>query len=1004
MKSFDDQYQILNSQQRKAVDVIDGPVFVMAGPGTGKTQILTLRIANILKQGDGIEPENILALTFTNAAAYNMRERLAKIIGPQEAHRVYISTFHSFAEDMIKRYPQYFERFIDARLISTVEQYELLAELCDQHGGEYFSVFKRRQGTLSSLAFAFGKIKNEALDADELRAKISDRFDQDMQSDDIVYKRAYGEYKKGDLKPSAVAALKKKRDKNLAVADIYEAYQASLQERKQYDYADLIISVVKELHEDSLFQTELQEQFQYILVDEHQDTNDGQNAILHALIDNPVWEGKPNVFVVGDAKQSIFRFAGASEKSFVELFEKFKDVTTIELESNYRSHQGVLDYAQNLITKSSYHKDEPTLEAYFDYQGVIEYREFHSYKTEALWVASDIKHRIDQGEDPSEIAVLFRNNKDAQDLRLLMDVYGVSYQDHSKKNLLEDPDMLKLFLLLRSIYSSTDDEVIAKALFIDFLDFDLIGVQKVLKAFKNLRDKQVSLFEMIADEKKLAELKISKEEQEKYQAFVNMVLEQKRASENTDFISFFSDVIRDSGFLNALLSGPDSARSLAKVETLFDEIKKEALAREEFSFDDFITYLNTLKEHGISMNVTSPMLNGVQLMTFHGSKGLEFDTVYIVRALKKRSVAREISLPFDEFSDGSAEDERRLMYVAMTRAKKNCLMSSYVYNQEGKEQSRSLHIDEIDDLTHIDMSTWEQDNTGRFADFFGASQQQLVSLIDHNYIQERFLTTKLSVSALNNYIESPLLYFFRNLVLLPQARSPFLDFGNLIHGSLELYFNECKQQGKILGIKVLEESFNKVLESNYTYRDYQEKGWNTLEAYFDHYHKNFELPVENEFRVPAVAYESPSGQNISLTGVIDKITRDEEGNITVWDYKTGRAYSAMDKGRKEKLKRQATFYKLLLQNSFSGKYNFHKVVFDFIEADSATGDFERKEFEILQEDVDALILEINQLIDDIFSGSFLEKDFSRDTAAKDYLELLEILKGPRSYEQPTLID
>src|SRR5690606_25257180 len=134
------------------------------------------------------------------------------------------------------------------------------------------------------------------------------------------------------------------------------------------------------------------------------------------------------------------------------------------------------------------------------------------------------------------------------------------------------------------------------------------------------------------------------------------------------------------------------------------------------------------------MNIATPITGGVQLMTFHGSKGLEFETVYIVRALHKRAVAGEISLPFDTFSDGEREDERRLMYVAITRAKKNCLISSFVRNEQGKEKSRAIHIADIDDLSHVDMSQWEQENTQSFFDFFGESRLAPLSLIDQDYI------------------------------------------------------------------------------------------------------------------------------------------------------------------------------------------------------------------------------------------------------------------------------
>lgn len=1003
MHAFTEQYTRLNAEQKKAVDTIDGPVFVMAGPGTGKTQILTLRIANLLQKVDGIEPENILALTFTNQAAYNMRERLSKIVGAQYAHRVYISTFHSFAEDMIKRYPSYFERFTRSRLISPVEQIKLLTELADTYGGESFSVFNRRPTTINTISFEISKVKGEALSSSELRKKILKEFDEECESPDMFYKRASGENKKGDIKKHKLKTLEDRKEKSLAFVDIYEAYQDALIQKNFYDYHDLIASVVDEMKNDSYFQAELQEQFQYILVDEHQDTNDGQNAILHGLIDNLVWEGKPNIFVVGDTKQSIFRFAGASQESFTQLFKNLRDVETISLEKNYRSDQKVLSHAHSLIAKSEHHSKEQELEAFFSYDSRFEYREFNNYKTEALWVASDIQKRIQDGEDPQEIAVLFRNNKDITELRTLLEVYGIAFQDFTKKNLLEDVDMKKLFLLLRCVYRHTDDEIVGKTLFIDFFSFDLIGVQKVLKAFYSSRSKNLSLFEMIANTEKMSSLDLKEEELKKYSDFCNTILTLKGKSENLDFISFFSEAIRELGFLSYVMSKKDSATGLAKIETLFDEIKKEQAARSHFGIHEFIEYLNTLNEHNISMNIGNPMNKGVQLMTFHGSKGLEFETVYIIKALKKRSRGSEIHLPLEHFVDGDVEDERRLMYVAMTRAKKNCLMSSYVYNHDGKEQSRSLHIDEVESLSHIDMDTWEQENTELFADFFGESHEHVQSLLDQEYIQERFLKSALSVSALNNYMESPLVYFFRNLVLIPQARSPFLDFGNLMHGTLEKFALKGIQKGKLGSVDELLSSLDEEVKENPSYEEHYEKAKNALVRYAEYRLENEVLPLETEFRVPAVSFESEKGYELRLTGVIDKISRDEDGSIIVWDYKTGRSISDMDKDRKEKLRRQATFYKILLKNSFGGKYNPQKVIFDFLEPSKKTGEFERYEYVITPEDVDEVRGDINSLVNDIFDGTLLQGDLSSDQKNKEYLEFLEIIKGPRTFEQRTLL-
>lgn len=1000
---FDSLYGRLNPAQKQAVDTIDGPVFVMAGPGTGKTQILTLRIANILLQTD-VEPENILALTFTNAAAYNMRERLAGIVGPEAAHRVYISTFHSFAEDMMKQYSDIFDTVYGTRLISPIEQIELLEEIVNVQKTEYFSVFRRRDSTIKSIAFSIGKIKGEGMTAEEFRAHVADQYDIDMESDDIRYKRKFKEFSAGDIKPAEARKLQQRRDKNLELADIYESYEAALKKEGIYDFSDVIVRMIHELQtEESIFKAELQEQFQYLLVDEHQDTNDAQNTIVHGLIDNPVSEGRPNIFVVGDSKQAIFRFAGASEESYTRLLQSLKKPVVINLEENYRSHQGVLDSSYSLITKSENHSDELALKAFFEHQGVIEYREFNDTKMEIIWLVKDIQSRIKSGENANEIAVLYRNNSDADDVRRLLDILGISYKDFSKKNILKDSDIQKLFYLLRAIHNPADNEALAKVLFIDFIGFDVFDVQRILQKSRNARGEyNKSIMTILESPDKLIDAGIIQERLENYAEFVAMLKEQKRISEDTDAVSFFSDFVRESGFLKYILSQEQSVLGLQKIEKLFDELKKEASARKEFALADFMNYLATMKKHGITMNITNSLSDGVTLSTFHGSKGLEFDTVYMIKALKKRKMGSEITLPFANFDEGGIEDERRLFYVAVTRARKNCLISSYVFNEEGREKTRSLHIDEMEGVNIIDMTQWEKDHAAETAMFFSESNEHIVSLVDADYIKERFLKNKLSVSSLNNFIESPLKYYFRNLVYLPEARSPFLDKGNMLHETLEKYFDGCMQFQDIQNKDFLRQSFDKVIEQNHLYAEHQELGWKIISEYFDEYYETFEIPADNEKRISAIPFQLENGEIINLTGVMDKITINDAGEITVWDYKTGRAYSDMDKGRKEKTRRQAAFYKLLLQNAFGGKFNFHTAIFDFLEPNSK-GEFERAEFQITQEDVDEVSGHINELARKIFDGTLLDGDFYRDSGNKELLEFLEVLRGPRTYEQLNLL-
>jgi DNA helicase II / ATP-dependent DNA helicase PcrA len=993
-EKFNQEYSILNPEQKKAVDTIDGPVFVMAGPGTGKTQILTLRIANILKEAPGVEPENILALTFTNTASYNMRERLSGLVGGELAHRVQINTFHSFAEEMIRANSDFFPRLFGARLVGDIERIELLEELLTEMNSKYFSIFKRRSGTMGSVMFAIDKIKNEGLTALEFEQKTLEQFASSMKDEALFYKVSRGDKKKGDIKPAELAKRERRRDKNLELGNLYEGYQSKMEEKNFYDFSDLILFFIDSLQSNEEFKMEMQERFQYILVDEHQDTNDAQNRIIHLLIDNPVNEGKPNLFVVGDDKQAIYRFAGASEASFGELKGFLAEMVVIDLVHNYRSGQHILDSSHSLITRSGSHTKAQELKSFFkDRSGLLEYREFSTYKSELLWLSKSIKAKIDGGENPDEIAVLYRNNKDAFGVRQIFDSFGIPYKDLSKINLLEDMDVLKLFILLRSAKNFLADEHLARSLYVDFLGFDVFFVQQILSRLRyTKRGPKKNIYSILKDSKILKDLGATDEMQKVSKRFVDFLDESKKKSENETFSTYFSWFVRESGYLEYLLKRPNAVLALSKLEKIFDEIKNETTRRGEFSLDDFLHYLDSLKKHNLRISIPQDSLSGVSMMTYHGAKGLEFDTVYMVKALSKRAVPREIDLPFEDFSHGSLDDERRLFYVALTRARKNAFISSYVLNEEGKEKNKSAFVEEVDGVDMVSTEEFESNLGTEFASFFQEGEPRLLSITNQEFITEKFMKSKLSVSALNNYAESPILYFFRNLIHLPEAKTVHLDFGNLVHGTLEEYFNECKNKGEILDKEVLSESYQKVLSENPAYQEFEDRGWEILEGYFEKRKDGFDIPMENELRVPALPFELRDGQSLNLTGVMDKITRNKDGDIVVWDYKTGKAYSDMPKDRKSKIKRQATFYKLLLRYAYKGRFDFRKAVFDFVEPNSK-GEYEQVEFEITESDLDEVRSLIQSLADDLLSGDFLRKDYKKDEKTKNYIELLDLIQG-----------
>src|SRR3989344_1795786 len=342
---FEKHYRQLNPQQREAVDAIEGPVMVVAGPGTGKTQVLTLRIANILDKTD-TEPENILALTFTESAAASMKRRLAEIIG-SSAYSVAINTFHGFCNDVIKTYPEYFPRIMNSVNITEVDQINIIKE---------FSDFRVK----------------------DILKKIND-------------------FKKDSISPKEAKKI------NPKIAKIYAKYETELKKQKLYDYNDMILETLKAMKKNKKLLQILQEKYQYVLADEHQDTNDAQNKIVEILMS---FHESPNVFTVGDEKQAIYRFQGASLENFLFFKKKYPKAKIIALQKNYRSIQTILDAAHGVIpsqkTLVGVKKHPPKK---------ISLWSFSRPEAEAYFLARDIKEKLKNGAKPYEIAILYRNNK-----------------------------------------------------------------------------------------------------------------------------------------------------------------------------------------------------------------------------------------------------------------------------------------------------------------------------------------------------------------------------------------------------------------------------------------------------------------------------------------------------------------------------------------------------------------------------------------------------------------
>lgn len=975
--TFEKEYKRLNKEQKRAVDTIEGPVMVNAGPGTGKTQILTLRIGNILKQSD-VAPENILALTFTNSGVYAMRERLRSYIG-DPAYRVNIFTFHAFSEHVIKNFPIYFPQFEYAKVIDDLQKVKFVEEILDSHSFTYLVGKNDDYQKVKDIARAIGTLKQEGYSVENFIQSIPTWKQEMLLDDKVYYTRKYKEYNAGDIKPAEEEKINRKIAQAQELSLVYQAYQERLGKERLYDFSDMVITVVSELRTNQNLKSEVQEQYQYLLVDEHQDTNMGQNELIQLLTDAEHLGGRANVFTVGDEKQSIYRFQGASEETFRHFHALFEDICHIDLKENYRSTQTILDAAHAVIEHSV--SDSVQLHSNKKESQKISIGEFSNYKFELLHIADDIKRKIESGIDPKEIAVLFRSNKHTDDIKTILAQRGIPFTIFSKNSIFEDRDISNIILLLRVILNPHDEELLGTALFINFVGIDGYDAVTLLQK-RQLYSRQhgKSLFDMISSEEILNEINIRNTKA--FLDFSSCIRTSIVDIKNERLIDFLKNFLQNIGYNTYMKNSALSRDKLFKVDKLFDEIKKQQ-AKKDFRIQDFITLVDSYHAYHLDIENSNPEIeSGVQLMTAHGSKGKEFEYVYMINVTsrnweKSRSFGG-ISLPIKAYQ-GDVHDERRLFYVSMTRARLGLCITHSRSDWEGKEQEKSQFISEIpkEFIEEIEVKTFESEHISDI-DLFTNPYNPSRSLYEPAFIKELFLKRGLTVTALNNYLSCPIKYFYKNLIQIPSGYSVTLEYGNLMHGALEKFFLECKKEEDIISKEKLLAYYQERVEMSQLnakeIQKYKTRGLESLSTWFDQRKEILSDQVDIEKKIYR-DFELTTKDILNLNGKIDKIEYEDSvlgGGIRVIDYKTGKAFSKKQKDQKQDLTRQLVFYHLLLQNYKDGIYSIKETILDFLEPDEK-GNHERFSYHVTQEDIHLLEQTILEVGAEIISGAFLDK-------------------------------
>ena len=1049
MEKFKTRYNKLNSAQKQAVDTIDGPLLVVAGPGTGKTELLSMRAANILRATDTL-PENILCLTFTDSGANAMRARLASIIGT-DAYKVAIQTFHSFGTEIINHHSEYFYRGADFSPADEVATYSILTDifeeldynnpLASKMNGDFTHlrdtaqvISELKQAGLSSsellqiidnneklldavepeLAAIFANriskttiallppIANKIAElpapqlppaiaplADALALSLARAFDEAVASGKTTPITAWrNTWLEKDANGEFVFRDRKRHAKLRAVAPIYERYLAEMRQAELFDYDDMILNVVQAIEQYPDLRFNLQERYQYIMVDEFQDTNLAQLRILFNLTDTPHGDA-PNIMAVGDDDQAIYSFQGADVGNIHRFRKRYPDHASVVLTDNYRSSQTILDRAREIITQASgrletsMYIDKHLLAHADGTSGQVTLSSLPSRQEELAWIAESIQKNITDGIKLSEIAVIARRHSDLIALLPYLNRANIAVNYERRDNILDDERIQLLELMTRicvDIAAGEHDEansllpeLVAQPMF----GFDSEAIWRLsLQAYRNRTDWLEAMlasptFQLLAKwllDRAKASLT------EPLETFLDTLIgvpQNYTANDDTDddndaarkptkshrnaFISPFYQYYFNSDILG---SSPDTyLTALEALQTLRGKLR-EGAPDSTLLASDFLTLIDTYRQLNIPVvsirRASETAQNTINLMSAHKSKGLEFDTVYVINSIdsmwgeRVRSRSRLIGYSENLAISPNADsyDERiRLYFVAMTRAKRQLYLSYARSDDTAKDTLKAsflagTNLQEIDRQPSSTAALAEQSEIvwhDRLTAPINRTMKELLAPTLENY--------KLSVTHLNNFIDvtrgGPQNFLLNNLLRFPQAKSANAIYGTLIHAVLQHAHSHLAASGTRKPIEDITGEFIRLLhQQNLSDADlalYSKRGIEVLEAFLSAKYDTFKPSQKPEL--------SFAGQGVvlgqaRLTGSLDLVDIDNQ-TITVTDYKTGKpstswiGKSDYEKIKLHKYRQQLMFYELLCANSRDyAKYDFGGAILQFVEPDS----------------------------------------------------------------------
>lgn len=1030
MDEFVRVYGGLNKRQLEAVQQIDGPVLVIAGPGTGKTQLLSARVSNILKTTD-TQPQNILCLTFTNKAAINMKSRIIDQVGGTGA-KVVASTFHSFAAEIMNLYPDNFWNAAklsvapDAVQLEALEsivrelpldnplalkfagQYTLLSDAqqainqakkagltpeklrsiiaynlayLDDIEEQMTDILKQRLSakSLQSLQNKISKLTSQPIDKlvyplTSLSTVISDSLAQAIAQDaDSGKTLNTGKWKARWVQTvNGHRGMLKERERNgwwLELANVYESYREVLHGRGFYDYDDMLVEVNSQLEQNSGMLADIQERFNYVLIDEFQDTTPAHLRLAHLVADHHTSESKPNLMAVGDDDQAIFKFNGAELNNMLGFKREYPTAKIIILTDNYRSTQAILDTAKRIIeqAESRMINADPALsknllaKAPPKAKGAVIATAFSSRELQLSQVARDIQKNY---KPPLEIAVLARSHDSLIKMAGLLQNLNIPVRYEQSRNTLDHEIINQTYLSLKLLLAiQNGDKEGANSLIHQIIRWPAWEIEPrqlwdlaVNRAGKSWLD--ALLFSHSPDLKAMGNWFVWLAKQCEAQPLAVTIEQIVGLRPSGEFTSPIKDYLVSSAGsgVNDYLHGLSAIQLL---QTLVQEFAVDS----EPTIAEFARFIEINEENKVVVADESPFITGahaIQLLTVHKAKGLEFDHVYIIDAVdsnwqpkssrRKPPANLPLQPPLDDF-----DDYVRLMYVAATRAKSSLSISAYYLDHSGKDVATStiiqsaMTIEKVSEDGKQKLITVLEENL-RWPDLSGGQEKEM--------LRARLEDYNLYATHLLNFVDvsrgGPQYFKERNLVYLPEPKTASLSYGTAMHAALE-HAQQLSNRGSF-SLTEVESKFGKALkqeqQTKLDYERYLVQGKATLSRLFNDF--DYKLPKGSltEQRIKDVRLE-----DARIGGTLDRLDRTGDG-VTIIDYKTGNPLSSFDSKDKSKAirvyrhKLQLIFYALLM--SEYSNLELGKISSRIVYVESATAKGLERSYVPTAEDIDRM--------------------------------------------------